>query len=416
MAVEGTTEKKELTEEEFNDLLGSPAVTGSVIAPTEKDRTVFTNSLRENEIKVDAALSVEEKEKKIVELTEAEKALSIELENEGAGVDETAEQKTAREKAEKEKIKVEASDTVKVLQKLIDNKTFVPFEGDTDISKYKEKDIEELILANYEQNKQESELAATKELFEILPDELQAINKYALDGGTNIKGELKRLLATLETRELDPAKEADQDVIITNWLTRTKFGTPEEIEQEVIDIRDQKKSEIKAKQFKPKMDAEDAEGLTKEAAKQAELKTKRAEATKAYAENIYKTLVKGELGGIKIGKKQQDMIFSGLTESQYPSLSGRLTTKLGHLLEKVQVTEPNYPLISKVLWLLEDEAGYEAALINKGAAATTTEVAKKLKQAQDSKESGANEGGSADDTGLEKRTLKRKSRSIFERT
>ena len=62
---------------------------------------------------------------------------------------------------------------------------------------------------------------------------------------------------------------------------------------------------------------------------------------------------------------------------------------LGHLLEKYQFVEPNYPLITEALWLLADPKGYKSRLMEKGENVATEKTVRKLKTAQSQKSSSA---------------------------
>lgn len=418
MAKEETSSVQNMSPAEVDALLDVAAGT-SVVTPGEKENTLFTNTIIKDEAILDTALSEEEakvkaeKDKKEKEGEEVLKnIISEEHSEEEAGHNEDPNSEAGTPTKDKKEI----SAPIKAIIKLVKEGHLLPFEGDTPIEEYGEKDIAELIKTNFAKNKEESKEEVTKEFFETISPDLQHLAKFEMDGGQDLKGEMRKLLATLEVRDLDPTNEADQDKIIEQWLTDTNYGTPEEIKQEIIDIRDRNKSEEKAKQYKPKLDAKNAEKLSKEAAKQEALKKKRIEATQKYSESIYNTLVKGDLGGIKLTKKHQDMIYNGLTESQYPSITGKATTKLGHLLEKYQVLDPDHAKIAKVMWLLEDEAGYEDAIKNKGVEVANTETVKLLKQAQADKGGEADSGtGNADEGGRGKKVVHRQKKSLFDR-
>ena len=418
MAKEEASTVQELSQSEVDALLDVAGNT-AVVAPDEKTNTLFTNTIIKNESILDEALSEEEAKEKLEKIKKEKDGESILedviAEEHGEGEDNAEGDDKKTPVAPKEKTEVSAP--IKAITQLIKEGLILPFEGETPIEDYNAKDIAELIKTNFAQNKADAKEEVTTEFFESISSDLQHLAKFEMDGGQDLKGEMRKLLATLEVRDLDPTKEEDQDKIIEQWLTDTNYGTPEEIKQEIIDIRDRNKSEEKAKQYKPKLDAKNAEKLTKDAAKQESLKKKRIEATQKYSESIYNTLVKGELGGIKLTKKHQDMIYNGLTESQYPSITGKPTTKLGHLLEKYQVLEPDHAKIAKVMWLLEDEAGYEEALKNKGSMDTNTETLKKLKQAEADKTGSADSGnqGSADESNRGKKVVTRQKKSLFDR-
>jgi hypothetical protein len=114
-----------------------------------------------------------------------------------------------------------------------------------------------------------------------------------------------------------------------------------------------------------------------------ELKKKQQEnASKAYMKNVYDTLKDGKLGDVKVDRKTQAMLYNGLVQPNYPSVSGNNTNLLGHLLEKYQFVEPNYGLISEALWLLQDPEGYKAKIMDKGAQKSVEKTVRKLKTEQ----------------------------------
>jgi uncharacterized protein YihD (DUF1040 family) len=81
------------------------------------------------------------------------------------------------------------------------------------------------------------------------------------------------------------------------------------------------------------------------------------------------------------------MLYYGLTEPNYPSVSGRPTNLLGHLLEKYQYVEPDHSLVAEALWLLADPKSYKKKLLEQGQTIAASDVAKKLKMEQTIKNS-----------------------------
>ena len=118
-------------------------------------------------------------------------------------------------------------------------------------------------------------------------------------------------------------------------------------------------------------------------------KAQQEQASQQYMENVYNTLKEGTVGDIKVDRKTQAMLYNGLVQPNYPSVSGRNTNLLGHLLEKYQFVEPNYDLISEALWLLSDPNGYKSKIMEKGAQQSVEKTVRKLKTEQ------ANSGGSS---------------------
>jgi hypothetical protein len=76
------------------------------------------------------------------------------------------------------------------------------------------------------------------------------------------------------------------------------------------------------------------------------------------------------------------MLFSGLVQPSYPSISGKPTNLLGHLLEKYQFVEPRHDLIAEALWLLADPDGYKNKMKDQGSRQATEKAVRQLKTEQ----------------------------------
>jgi hypothetical protein len=131
--------------------------------------------------------------------------------------------------------------------------------------------------------------------------------------------------------------------------------------------------------------------------------------------SVYDTLKPGELSGMKIDKKTQSLLYNGLVAPNYPSISGRQTNLLGHLLEKYQYVEPNHAIIAEALWLLADPEGYRTKVREVAKTDAAADTARKLKTEQDSKKTGSN-GVIQEDTTKTKRTVARTNTNFFART
>lgn len=281
--------------------------------------------------------------------------------------------------------KVDKSGLYDLAQKMIEEGSLIPFEDEKSLEEYTTKDFRELFEANFAEREDEIRRNTPREFFQSLPEELQVAAKYVADGGQDLKGLFRTLAHVEEMRQLDPEDEHDQAEIARQYLYATGFGTPEEIESEVQDWKDLNRLEQKANQFKPKLDAMQEEIIERELAEQEEKKQMQSQQAKAYQENVYATLAAGTIGGIKLDKKIQGLLFSGLVQPNYPSISGKPTNLLGHLLEKYQFVEPRHDLIAKALWLLADPTGFENKIREQGGKAATEKVVRQLKTEQSRK-------------------------------
>jgi hypothetical protein len=311
--------------------------------------------------------------------------------------------------------KIDKSGLYELAQKMIEEGALVAFDDDKPLEEYSTKDFRELFEANFQEREDKIKKNVPKEFFNSLPEELQIAAKYVADGGQDLKGLFRTLAQVEEMIQLDPSNEYDQAEIARQYLHATNFGTAEEIESEVQDWNDLGKLEQKANQFKPKLDRMQEEIVARQLAEQEHKKEQQASAAKAYTDNVYNTLLTGELGGIKIDKKIQSQLYSGLVQPNYPSISGKPTNMLGHLLEKYQFVEPRHDLIAEALWLLSDPDGYKGRVREQGSKEATEKTVRMLKTEESRKNTPSARDDEQEDRRSSKpqRTIPRNTGNIF---
>ena len=275
--------------------------------------------------------------------------------------------------------KVDKSGLADLALKMIEEGTLMPFDDDKPLEEYTTKDFRELFEANFQERENKVREDTPKEFFQSLPQELQYAAKYVADGGQDLKGLFRTLAQVEEIRDLDPSNEYDQAEIARQYLYATGFGSAEEIEAEVEDYAELGRLAQKAQQFKPKLDKMQEDIVNRQLAEQEYKRQQQAQQAKAYQDNVYNTLAVGELGGIKLDRKVQGQLYSGLVQPNYPSISGKPTNLLGHLLEKYQFVEPNHGLIAEALWLLSDPDSYRNKVRDQGAKQTVEKTVRQLK-------------------------------------
>lgn len=278
--------------------------------------------------------------------------------------------------------KVEKNGMAEVVTKLIDAGKIIPFDDDKPIEEYSLKDYQELLEANFQEIENKVRQQTPIEFFDSLPPELQYAAKYVADGGQDLKGLFKVLAQAEEVRELNPTVEQDQEQIVREYLRVTNFGTAEDIQEEIDAWKDRGDLETKALKFKPKLDAMQEDVVQQRIAQQEQMRQQQQQAAQQYMENVYNTVSTAEINGLKMDKKVQGMLYNGLVQPNYPSISGRPTNMLGHLLEKYQYVEPNYPLIAEALWLLADPDGYRSKVKEQGKTEAVEKTVRQLKTEQ----------------------------------
>jgi len=301
--------------------------------------------------------------------------------------------------------------------KMIEEGSLIPFEDDKDISEYSVKDYRELFEANFKERENKIRQSIPNEFFQSLPEELQIAAKYVADGGNDLKGLFKTLSEVHEIIELDIDNEKDQSEIARQYLHSTRFGTAEEIEDQIAEWEDIGKLGAKSAQFKPKLDKMQESIVANKLAQQEQFKQQQEHVAKVYMDNVYDVLASGELAGVKLDKKTQGMLYSGLVQPNYPSISGKPTNLLGHLLEKYQFVEPRHDLIAEALWLLQDPDGYKSKIKEQGGKAVTEKTVRMLKTEEQRKNtsSNPNEDPNVVERKTVRKTLSKNSGNIFKR-
>jgi hypothetical protein len=393
----------------IDEIFGMPGAE-SVMLPEEEKKTVFDTekpvdtTFIDNpaeEVKTTTA-EMEEEVKPVI--TESEVQDTIDELDDAITSQEDEESKSGRRKTDK-------SGLVDLAHKMIEEGTLFAFDDDKPIDEYSAKDFRELFEANFQERENKVAQSLPQEFFQSLPEELQVAAKYVADGGNDLKGLFRTLAQVEEMRQLDVTNEYDQAEIARQYLNATGFGTPEEVEQEIVDWKDLDRLEQKANQFKPKLDAMQEQIIGKQLAEQEYKKEQQAEQAKVYQENVYSTLANGTIGGLKLDKKVQGLLFSGLVQPNYPSISGKNTNLLGHLLEKYQFVEPRHDLIAEALWLLADPNGYKTKVRNQGGKQAVEKTVRQLKTEQSRKRT-----SSSISNEYEKTTPTRKSSKTNKRT
>lgn len=360
------------------DFLGTPGAE-NVMLPEEQKPNVFSRgSVDLSFIDKDSSNENDESKEPEVKIDDVIQEIDPDSDfrlKQETKTDDSSETKAGRPKLEK-------NGMAEVVNKLIEAGKIIPFDDDKPLEEYSLKDYQELIEANFQEIENKVRQQTPVEFFDSLPHELQYAAKYVADGGQDLKGLFKVLAAAEEVRELNPSVEKDQEQIVREYLRVTNFGSNEDIQEEIDAWKDRGDLESKALKFKPKLDAMQEDVVQQRIAQQEQMRQQQQQAAQQYMENVYNTVSVAEINGLKMDKKVQGMLYNGLVQPNYPSISGRPTNMLGHLLEKYQYVEPNYPLIAEALWLLADPDGYRSKVKEQGKTEAVEKTVRQLKTEQ----------------------------------
>lgn len=368
-----TVIKQEVSAAELSELLDIPGA-DSAMLPDEKP-SFYSRNLEDITFIDKKPKKIEAKTEETTEAVKDEDKTTVDEIIQQVNPDPDKQEETST----KGRPKVDKDAAIELTKKLIEKKILTPFDDDKPVDEYTVGDLEELFEANFKDKEERLRQEVPVEFFDSLPEELQYAAKYVADGGKDMKGLFKALSEVQAVHELSADEPKDHESIVTEYLTVTNFGTPEDIEEEVNSWKDLNKLEEKAQKFKPKLDKLREEQVTQRLARQEAVSRQQQEASRNYTNSVYETLKPSELNGLKLDKKTQGMLYSGLVQPQYPSLSGKPTNLLGHLLEKYQFVEPNHSLIAEALWLLADPEGYKSKVKEGAKNAQVEETVRKLK-------------------------------------
>lgn len=312
--------------------------------------------------------------------------------------------------------KVDKSGLVELASKMIEEGVLFPFDDDKPLDEYTAKDFRELFEANMKEKEQQLSQQIPQQIFQSMPGEMQYLMDYISKGGTDLKGMMQQLSQVNEAMELDPSDSSDQEIIVRQYLSLKGDMTQDEIEDEIATYKDMDRLEQKANQFKPKLEAIREKKVAEKIAQQEQQKQQQQAIANEFVDSVYGVLEKGELGGVKLDRKTQNMLYTGLVQPGYPSISGKPTNLLGHLLEKYQWVEPNHELIAEALWLLADPEGFKNKVKSQGSRAATEQTVRSLKTEEARRRGSAVVDRDEDPvTNKPKRTIQRSNKNIFQR-
>lgn len=253
------------------------------------------------------------------------------------------------------------------------------FDGEEEIKSVE--DLKELIQANKEEWKKEALENELDEVFSALPEDLQYAVDYVKNGGRDLKSLFKVLAQTQDIKGFDVG--TDQKEITRTYLEYTKFGTPEEIEEQIAEWEDMDLLDKKAEQFKPKLEKLQEKVVQEELAKQEEVKKYQKQLIKNYFDGVTEALQDKNLNGITISRDEQATIYEDLTANNYvSSRTGQPINYLGKFLEHITWDEPNYKMLAELTLFAKDPEKYREKIRASVKATEAENTVRKLKTAQ----------------------------------
>jgi DNA primase len=405
-----STTVEEIEFENLDDLLGIPSAS-SVISPVDKKQTV----LKSNKVDISFLDEIDDDD---TDIFEDDKELA--LKTVSAIVDTKLDDDVIQPPKAQNNTET-SSAMLKAADRLVKKGVLQLFDDGKNVNDYTAEDFEELIEANISSHVGYAAENAPVEIFSQLPEEVQAVIHYALNGGHDMKSLFGQLAKTQETFDLNVENEEDQETIARQYLNATDFGTLEEIEDEINELKDRGTLAKYAERYKPKLDAKQAEVIEKRLKTQQAAQDRKVQMEKNYQDVVYNTLNTNNLNGIPLNNKIQTMLYYGLTDSsKYQDAKGNPTNALGFLLEQHQFgAKANPSLVAEALWLLADPEHYRNSIKQLGANQANSNTVRQLRTEEQSRNSSSSGIGdintSANRNAGKRKPLEKSSRSLFSR-
>ena len=411
-----STAVEEIDFDNLDDLLGIPSAS-AIIAPSQSKPSVLKSDRVDisflDDIKDDDTESLKDPE-----IAKAVVASIVDNEFTGGPGDATDD---VEEKDKGGRPRLTKDAMIEAATRLIDKGVLQPFDDGKALADYTVDDFEELIQANIDSQTNEVAQNAPVQLFQQLPEEVQAVIHYALNGGQDIKSVFSQLAKAQETFDLDVTNESDQETIARQYLNVTGFGSTEEVEDEINVLKDRGDLAKYAERYKPKLDARQAEVIEKRLQTQQSAQVRKEEMEKRYHDVVYKTLNTNSLNGIPLNNKVQTMLYYGLTDAtKYQDNKGNPTNALGYLLEQHQFGEKANPsLVAEALWLLADPINYRNSVKQLGANTANANTVRQLRTEEASKNTSSTgigeQGNNANRQSSKREPIRRQGKSLFSR-
>jgi len=415
-AQNSATTVAEVDFDNLDDLLGIPSAS-SVIAPADTKNSV----LKSDKVDISFLDKIGDDDTESLKDPEVAKAAVSALVDDEftGGPNDTTDEVEEKDKGGRPRLTKDAM--IEAATRLIDKGVLQPFDDGKALADYTVDDFEELIQANIDSQTSEVAQNAPVQLFQQLPEEVQAVIHYALNGGQDIKSVFSQLAKAQETFDLDVANEQDQESIARQYLNLSGFGSVEEIEDEINVLKDRGDLQKYAERYKPKLDARQAEVIEKRLKDQQSAQARKNDMEKKYHDVVYNTLNSNNLNGIPLNNKVQTMLYYGLTDAtKYQDAKGNPTNALGYLLEQHQFGEKANPsLVAEALWLLADPVNYRNSVKQLGANVANTNTARALRTEEASRNTSSTGIGEQNTNpsrvSNKREPIKRQGKSLFSR-
>jgi hypothetical protein len=197
-------------------------------------------------------------------------------------------------------------------------------------------DLVALVKDNIQDKLSEVNQNIFQEQLEALPPQFQSIMKYGLSGGTDVKslleswGEAERVFA------LDITSDTGKEQVVRDYLRLTKYGSDEEINQDIQTWKDLGTLDKKAEAFKPKLEEHQMRVIAAKEKEADDVRQQELQYTQQYIKAVGQVLSKEDINGLKLDKQTKQFIYQNVQPIYQSQLTGKPIDALEAVVEELK--------------------------------------------------------------------------------
>lgn len=197
-------------------------------------------------------------------------------------------------------------------------------------------DLVALVKDNIQDKLSEVNEYIFQEQLQALPPQFQSIMKYGLSGGTDVKSLLESWGEAERVFSIDITSEAGKEQVVRDYLRLTKYGSDEEITQDIQTWKDLGTLDKKAEAFKPKLEEYQMKVIAAKEKEADDANQLELQYTQQYINAVGQVLAKEDINGLKLDKQTKQFIYHNVQPIYQSQLTGKPIDALEAVVEELK--------------------------------------------------------------------------------
>jgi hypothetical protein len=197
-------------------------------------------------------------------------------------------------------------------------------------------DLVALVKDNIQDKLSEVNEYIFQEQLQALPPQFQSIMKYGLSGGTDVKSLLESWGEAERVFSIDITSEAGKEQVVRDYLRLTKYGSDEEITQDIQTWKDLGTLDKKAEAFKPKLEEYQMKVIAAKEKEADDANQLELQYTQQYINAVGQVLAKEDINGLKLDKQTKQFIYQNVQPIYQSQLTGKPIDALEAVVEELK--------------------------------------------------------------------------------